>query len=239
MFVIINCDDFGMDEAVNQAVYQAHRAGRLYSTTLIMDWHALDGAIQIAKQCPNLGVGLHLDLDKFLGFDIDGYYGSTISNVNPERYAQVVQNLAEVTRHIEEQFTRFFSFGLSMSHVDSHHNAHLLPEIFQAVVRIAGKYKVRKMRFRRDFYEAQEETYQQHYRILQQNNFKIPSDFRDFGRAESIHHLNDGITEIMAHLRDPTYGDDWCVHQFNRLMSQESWDTLKAQDAQIISYRHV
>lgn len=237
MQLIINCDDFGMDEAINQAVYQAHQAGRLFSTSLIFDWHALDSAVDIARQCPALGVGLHLNLDPFLGFDIDGYYGNTLSNVNPAYYNQIEQKLPEIQQSIAGQFDRFFKLGLSMTHVDSHHNAHLLPAIFPLVVQIASHFQVQKMRFRRGFYEDNTPLYEQHRHLLQEHGFKTVTDFRDFGQPDALNQLNEGVTEMMAHLRTPgPHGQDWCVHQFERLMSAEAGNALQTQGAQLISY---
>lgn len=237
MQVIINADDFGMRPAANRAIFEAHRAGRLASTTLLVDGAAVEEAVDTARQCPGLGVGLHLNLDPFLGYDVDGYYGRTLSNVNPDKLRAAIDDLGDVEAEIERQFNRFFAFGLPMSHVDSHHNAHLLPEIFGAVVRIAGRYDVRRMRFYPTFYEDQTALYHTHAQTLNESGFVVPAHFRDFGDPQAVMQLGEGATELMAHLDKPGLGGEpWCEAQFERLMAAEAEARLAAQQAQIISY---
>lgn len=237
MLIIINADDFGLREAANQAIFEAHHAGRLNSTTLLVDGAAVDSAVNLARQCPELGLGLHLNLDPFLGYDIDGYYGRTLSNVSPQAYRQAILNLPDLEQSIEAQFERFFSLGLTMSHVDSHHNAHLLPEIFTAVVELAGRYNVRKMRFYRGFYERHDSLFEAHRRILTDQGFTTAAEFRDFGQPEAVFNLNEGPTEFMAHLDKPGLsGESWCEAQFGRLMSAATLSTLAGQGAQLGSF---
>ena len=237
MDIIINGDDFGMRPAINQAVFEAHQAGRLNSTSLLVDGAAVDEAVALAQQCPQLGIGLHLNLDPYLGYDVDGYYGRTLSNVNPSRLQEAIENLDALEREIERQFERFFAFGLSMSHVDSHHNPHLLPEIFAAVVRVAGRYNVRAMRFYPSFYEHDTALYHRHTHILAENHFRVVDHFRDFSDPQSVTYFNEGVTELMVHLDKPGWGGEvWCEAQFERLMSPAVGEQLARQQAQIVSY---
>lgn len=240
MRVIINGDDFGMRAAVNQAILEAHQAGRLTSTSLLVDGAAAAEAVGIAQQQPELGVGLHLNLDPYLGYDVDGYYGRTLSNVNPAKLQDAIDNLAEVEAEIDRQFSRFLAFGLAMSHVDSHHNAHLLPEIFGAVVRVAGRYNVRKMRFYPDFYEGETDLYRRHTQILAENAFRTTTHFRDFSDPSATNHLAEGVTEVMAHLDKPGWGGEgWCEAQFARLLSPEVEAQLAAQGAHLVSFHQM
>src|SRR5437588_7983476 len=60
--LIINADDFGRSAAINQAVIRAHREGVLTSASLMVNEPAFDEAVQLARENPKLGVGLHLTL---------------------------------------------------------------------------------------------------------------------------------------------------------------------------------
>ncbi|MCB0212153.1 MAG: ChbG/HpnK family deacetylase [Anaerolineae bacterium] len=237
MNVIINGDDFGMRPAINQAVFEAHQAGRLASTSLLVDGAAVGEAVALAQQCPQLGIGLHLNLDPYLGYDVDGYYGRTLSNVNPARLHDAINQLDAVEREIDRQFERFFALGLVMSHVDSHHNAHLLPEIFAAVVRVAGRYNIRAMRFYPSFYEQDRDLYHRHKHILAEKDFRVVDHFRDFSGPQAVAYLNEGVTELMVHLDKPGWGGEtWCEAQFERLMSPAVEEQLRGQQARIVSY---
>ncbi len=58
--LIINGDDFGASREVNEAVILAHRTGILTSTSLMISGRAAKQAIRLAKENPNLAVGLHV-----------------------------------------------------------------------------------------------------------------------------------------------------------------------------------
>ena len=60
--LIINADDFGLHDEINQGIYQAHHHGVLTSTTLIPCGIATKQAANLANESPNLGVGIHLTL---------------------------------------------------------------------------------------------------------------------------------------------------------------------------------
>src|SRR5713226_2061196 len=60
--LIVNADDFGRSSSINQAVIRAHREGILTTASLMVNESAFDEAVALARQSPNLGVGLHLTL---------------------------------------------------------------------------------------------------------------------------------------------------------------------------------
>ena len=59
---IVTADDFGRSPGINAAVLRAHREGILTAASLMVNEMASDEAVALAKQCPELGVGLHLTL---------------------------------------------------------------------------------------------------------------------------------------------------------------------------------
>jgi len=60
--LIVNADDFGRSPSINEAVIRAHREGILTSASLMVNEPASDAAVELARQNPSLGVGLHLTL---------------------------------------------------------------------------------------------------------------------------------------------------------------------------------
>ena len=58
--VIINADDFGLHELVNNAIEKAHQNGVLSSATLLACGEAFESAVSIAQKNVCLGVGVHL-----------------------------------------------------------------------------------------------------------------------------------------------------------------------------------
>ena len=60
--LIITADDFGLDQAVNDAVEAGHSRGVLTAASLMVTGAAAEDAVTRARRLPRLGVGLHLVL---------------------------------------------------------------------------------------------------------------------------------------------------------------------------------
>ena len=60
--VIVNADDFGLINGVNEGIIKAHRDGILTSATLMANMPGFNQAVELTTQNPNLGVGIHLNI---------------------------------------------------------------------------------------------------------------------------------------------------------------------------------
>src|SRR4029077_3491125 len=60
--LIVNADDFGMTDAVNQGIVDEHDRGIVTSASLMATGAAFEHAVALAKTRPNLAVGVHLTL---------------------------------------------------------------------------------------------------------------------------------------------------------------------------------
>jgi predicted glycoside hydrolase/deacetylase ChbG (UPF0249 family) len=60
--LIINADDFGLTDGVNRAILEAHEAGTLPSTSLLVNAGQAAAATELPRSHPELGVGLHVNL---------------------------------------------------------------------------------------------------------------------------------------------------------------------------------
>src|SRR5579859_346936 len=60
--LIVTADDFGLHEAVNEAVERGYRDGVLRAASLMVTAPAVADAVARAKRIPGLAVGLHLVL---------------------------------------------------------------------------------------------------------------------------------------------------------------------------------
>ena len=153
--LIVNADDFGMSEAVNEAIIRAHREGVLTSTSLMVTGEAVEQAVRLAKENPGLAVGIHLVAvmgrsvlpQSEIPTLVDR--GQNFSN-NPVaaglKYFFSPQARRELRREIAAQFARFHETGLRLSHVDGHLHLHVHPVIFNEALRQAIKYGARRMR---------------------------------------------------------------------------------------------
>ncbi len=115
-WLIVTGDDFGMSGGINRGILEAHRDGILTTASLLVNQPASEDAAALARECPALSLGLHLELDAD----------------EPRR----------VPAQLERQLARFQELaGAAPTHVDSHHDVHhdpgVLPHLL-AWARLAG-----------------------------------------------------------------------------------------------------
>ena len=59
-WLIVNADDFGLNSSSNHAIIRGHQEGILTSCSLMVNEAGFEEAVQLARENPRLGVGLHL-----------------------------------------------------------------------------------------------------------------------------------------------------------------------------------
>jgi predicted glycoside hydrolase/deacetylase ChbG (UPF0249 family) len=142
--LVINADDLGFAPGVNRGILEAHAAGTVSSTSMMVNTPAFaEAAEQVRRDAPRLGVGLHLNL-------VSGTpLASVPSLVDPAtgrfhaldvlvRRALAGQvEPAEVRRECEAQLAALAATGITPTHIDSHRHAHAMPGILAAVAAAA------------------------------------------------------------------------------------------------------
>ncbi len=139
--VIVNADDLGRTEGINQGILAAHRQGIVTSATLLVNQPAAQGVRALLAEEPKLGVGLHVALT-----------GGPPA-LRPEQLPSLVdssgllprkpENLdgaapSEVLAEARAQLARFRELlGRLPTHIDSHHHAHRVGPVFDALVTLA------------------------------------------------------------------------------------------------------
>ena len=160
--VIFNADDFGIHTEVNHAVIEAYEKGVLRSTSLLASGPAFDEAVALAKQCPGLGIGIHLCLVGSLPTILSPREVPTLVDANglvPESYIPFVKKIMEgqinyeqVYRELDAQMEKIMAQGLNITHVDSHQHMHMLPPIWAIVQTLMKKYGLHRLRVPREPY---------------------------------------------------------------------------------------
>ncbi len=157
--VIINADDFGLSPGVNRGILSAFRDGILTSTTLLANMSAFDDAVAIARDNPDLPVGIHLSL----------VWGRPVSD--PSGIPTLVDREGRLPRsagvlgmrtmlgrvsvdqmqiEFASQIRKVLDAGLTPTHVDTHKHIHVLPGVTPALVSAAREFGIRKVRFPRE-----------------------------------------------------------------------------------------
>ena len=154
--MIINADDFGLTEGVNRAVEQAHTQGVLTSATIMPNMPAAEQAVEIAKNLPGLGVGVHLNLT-------DGRPLSEAQSVAillsrdggfcwpPGKLALKSLLNKEVREAIRTELAAQIEWvvdrGIKPTHLDSHKHIHAFPPIFSIVCGLAKRFDIKAVRW--------------------------------------------------------------------------------------------
>jgi predicted glycoside hydrolase/deacetylase ChbG (UPF0249 family) len=153
MKIIINADDFGITEELNLCVKRLHEQGIIMSATLIANSPYFEQAIQIAKECPNLGIGVHLTLDG--PYNTLKESSSIINPYNNQFYDlyYTINKLKkygfdsnDIYKEYNSQIQNFLNNGIKITHIDHHHHLHLYLQSLQQVIKISRKYKIKSIR---------------------------------------------------------------------------------------------
>jgi hopanoid biosynthesis associated protein HpnK len=157
--LIINADDFGRSDSINEAVIRAHQEGVLTTASLMVNEKAFEPAVDLARKNPRLGVGLHLTLlcgHSSLGREqIPGLVNAQrqFSN-NPggvgARYFFQSSLREQLRAEIRAQFKKFRDTGLLLDHVNGHLHLHLHPTVFRILMEEAPALAIERMRLTRD-----------------------------------------------------------------------------------------
>ncbi|MEH2136205.1 hopanoid biosynthesis-associated protein HpnK [Nostoc sp.] len=154
-FAIINGDDFGFSEGVNQAIIKAHKQGVLTSTSLMVSADAAKEAVTLASAHPNLAVGLHLVLVCGKSVlppeqiphlvDKQGNFSNS-PLIAGLRYQFVKETRQELREEIRAQLEKYRSSGLPLSHVDGHLHLHIHPVVLRILVDLAAEFDIKVIR---------------------------------------------------------------------------------------------
>src|SRR6266542_1824524 len=157
--LIVNADDFGRSHSINQAVVRAHREGILTTASLMVNGEAADEAVELARQNPRLGVGLHCSVvcgtSALSPGEIPGLVGAGGSFGDRPiaagfRYFFRPELRRQLEREMAAQFEKFRATGLPLDHVNGHLHFHLHPAIFRILMRHAGDWGITHFRLTRD-----------------------------------------------------------------------------------------
>jgi hopanoid biosynthesis associated protein HpnK len=154
-FLIVTADDFGIHDAVNEAVSEASTAGILTAASLMVGAPAAEDAIRRARELPQLRVGLHLVLAD--GFSVlsrreipdlvdeQGRFGNGMW-LDGVRYFALPGLQRQLEAEIRAQFAAFARTGLVLDHVNAHKHFHLHPTLLKTIIRVGREFGLSAVR---------------------------------------------------------------------------------------------
>jgi len=145
--LVVNADDFGLADEVNEGIIDALLAGSVTSTTLMVNMPAAAAAAALAKAHPALGVGLHFNLTlgtplaaaELVPSLVDAAGRFFPRGVLARRLLFGRVQPGHIAVELDAQFQRFAELGLVPTHVDSHQHVHGFPAVFDAVATLCAQ----------------------------------------------------------------------------------------------------
>lgn len=153
--LIVTADDFGLHEAINEAVERAHRDGVLTAASLMVGAPAAADAIDRARRMPRLRVGLHVVLADGPAVlprpqipdlvDAAGRFGDHMAR-DGFRFFFLPRVRRQLAAEIEAQFAVFHSTGLTLDHVNAHKHFHIHPTVLSLILSVGRRFGVHAVR---------------------------------------------------------------------------------------------
>src|SRR5690348_15615500 len=157
--VIITADDFGLSREVNAAVISTFRNGVLTAASLMVAGAARDEAASLAREHPDLDVGLHLVVCR--GFSIldPERLGGIVDYSGRFREQPVLAGMkyffdrrirTRLRDELRAQIDTHLKLVGYLNHLDGHLNFHVHPAIAALLIDLAVEYRIPCIRLPRE-----------------------------------------------------------------------------------------
>ncbi|HYN21373.1 MAG TPA: ChbG/HpnK family deacetylase [Thermoanaerobaculia bacterium] len=149
--LVVTADDVGLHPGMTQGALRAHDHGIVTACSVVANGRAFEAALDPLRDRPKLDVGVHLTLvgERPLSppervpslVDRNGAFLRDF-RVFTRKYLSGGVIAAEVEQELRRQMERLLDAGLKIVHANSHQHLHVLPRIFEIVLRLADEYRI-------------------------------------------------------------------------------------------------
>lgn len=155
--VIINADDFGLNDHCSKAIAEAFLKNLVTDTTMMATGEYFEEAAALSKERgfdDRIGIHFNLtegeplteDIRRCPNFVIDGRFHKGYNRLKPlssfEKQA--------IYRELSAQAQKIENAGLKITHADSHHHVHTAVYIAPIVARVCKEHDINKIRLHRN-----------------------------------------------------------------------------------------
>ena len=157
--LVATADDVGLYDGLTQGALQAHDRGIVTAVSVVANGRALEPALERLRERPELDAGVHLTLvgERPLSPpaavpSLLGRGGAFLPHVRGFARRYLLGGIAtpEVEAELRRQIERLLAGGLTLVHANSHQHLHVLPRVFEIVLRLAAEYRIPFVRIPRE-----------------------------------------------------------------------------------------
>lgn len=227
MRIIINADDCGYSQSVNERIENAIVRGRITSTTVMANMGDLEGAARLYKDyCEKISFGFHLNLTEGrpllknqqlldLGFYIEKD-GTVVFNGSPYRRRFLSKEARDgIYKEVLAQAEKIRDSGISLSHIDSHHFIHQAFFMIPILLKLCEQLHIYKVRNYWNYYPSilhralkscwSKSLLIQNKRIVLPKWFSSYEMFYDYNEKHTPLYQENDVVELMVHPGNPIY----------------------------------
>ena len=213
--VIVNSDDFGISDAVNDATVRAFETGCISSTTMMASMAGFGDAVERANTNPILknAIGLHMNLTqgtpltepikKCPTFCADGVF---TYNRQKALFTLSADEKKAVHTEITAQLKRLLDNHIVPTHFDSHHHVHTEFGVINVYLQVAKEHGIKKVRLTKNIGKTSKakQIYKQIYNTYIRSRFGMQTTDIFCSANEYASIINDPAIankniEIMVH----------------------------------------
>jgi predicted glycoside hydrolase/deacetylase ChbG (UPF0249 family) len=148
--LIVNADDYGRSRGISAGIREAHLKGVVSSTTVMVTFPgAGEDLRQAIRECPALGIGVHLCLTAGRPVLPPDQIPSLVAAGGefPRQDAQLARlgqlSAGEVRAELRAQIELALALGGRVDHLDSHHHAtYLHPTLLEIMLDLAHEHRL-------------------------------------------------------------------------------------------------
>jgi predicted glycoside hydrolase/deacetylase ChbG (UPF0249 family) len=152
--LIVNADDLGLSRGVTEGISKAHQFGIVTSASFMVNQPASEYALDLLRQTPGLGVGIHLNLcagrPVLPPHEIPTLVSTNGAFHRPDVLFRKLWRFEIRSSEIEAEFRAQIRWlkerGVTPIHADSHLHAHLYPAALRPFVRAVQIEEIRCVR---------------------------------------------------------------------------------------------
>jgi len=248
MKVIVNADDLGISESVNDAIFAAMQRGTVTSATMIANGSAVESAAKNLRLFPNCSFGVHLNLTEFQPLSPASV--RDLSAILDQKQCFNGNSIREVRIGLSMlraifcewccQIESLMRLGVEPSHLDAHHHVHTIPQMLPVLAALRRRYKINRVRISRNLYDSTEHPSQSllakkrvYNLALRTTGFRTTRMFSDL--VTFIHRCNTqrprvASAELMTHPGSLPPGEE-------AALLASDWPRRLSYDVALVSYK--
>ena len=151
MLIIVNADDLGASERINQEIFALIESGLVTSATIMANAPAFKDAVQRIRCFPYCSFGIHLNLTVFPPLDpckdLDAVLDEN-GRLSQKLFRTPLSGKLRraLLRELTAQVQQAIEADIPISHFDSHQHVHTIPALFQAFKSLQRRFGIRRAR---------------------------------------------------------------------------------------------